>query len=296
MAGDDDLSRTTGCVLDPVFAQRATIELAPGERVTRAAVDATGRLARAGADTGRAHRGSESGRDAARGGRHPCRRAARAASASTRLAPIDSAAGWPACSATTPASVPRRSCWRRGAGGPPTLWSKGISGDRPILLVSLDGEDDIAKAEDAAVAQAWWRAQGVAVDVVWLNCRRRRDLQQALSTRAKARQEDAGAGRAAPEGRAVPAARRCHRRAGTRRPDDGSAGRARRRARPRARPPRPPRARRRGRVRCVRRPRHGPRTSRTVRWNSAMAWAASAITAAPTASCWRTTAIRPRRG
>jgi cyclic beta-1,2-glucan synthetase len=58
---------------------------------------------------------------------------------------------------------------RQGAGGPPTLWAKGISGDRPILMVALASENDLAVASDAMRAQLWWHQQRVAIDVVLLN-------------------------------------------------------------------------------------------------------------------------------
>ena len=57
----------------------------------------------------------------------------------------------------------------RGHGGPPTLWGASISGDRPIALIYVERRADVTQLDTLLAAQRWWRADGVAVDVVVLD-------------------------------------------------------------------------------------------------------------------------------
>ena len=52
----------------------------------------------------------------------------------------------------------------RGAGGAPVLWSNGISGDRPIVLLHVAERGDAVA--QVLRAQRFWQAMGVGVDVV----------------------------------------------------------------------------------------------------------------------------------
>jgi cellobiose phosphorylase len=49
------------------------------------------------------------------------------------------------------------------------LWPHGISGDLPILLVRVVGNDDVALVREVLQAQEYWRLKGLRVDVVILN-------------------------------------------------------------------------------------------------------------------------------
>jgi len=74
---------------------------------------------------------------------------------------------------------------RRGGGGPATLWSQGISGDLPIVLLRIDDVEDIAIARQLLQAHEYWRMKQLAVDLVILNERAAsyvQDLQVALAT------------------------------------------------------------------------------------------------------------------
>jgi cyclic beta-1,2-glucan synthetase len=55
---------------------------------------------------------------------------------------------------------------RRGQSG---LWSHGISGDLPILLLSVSERDNIELARQLIQAHSYWHAKGLAVDLVILN-------------------------------------------------------------------------------------------------------------------------------
>ncbi len=80
---------------------------------------------------------------------------------------------------------------RRGSGGPAGLWSQGISGDLPIVLLRIGDVDDIAIAHQLLQAHEYWRMKQLAVDVVILNERAAsyiQDLQVALETLVRASQ------------------------------------------------------------------------------------------------------------
>jgi len=74
---------------------------------------------------------------------------------------------------------------RRGGGGPAALWSQGISGDLPIVLLRIDDVEDIAIARQLLQAHEYWRMKQLAVDLVILNERAPsyvQDLQSALES------------------------------------------------------------------------------------------------------------------
>ena len=58
----------------------------------------------------------------------------------------------------------------RGRGGAPVLWTRGISGDRPIVLLRIAGESGLDRVQELLRTQLYWRAQRLGVDVVLLNC------------------------------------------------------------------------------------------------------------------------------
>jgi cyclic beta-1,2-glucan synthetase len=74
---------------------------------------------------------------------------------------------------------------QRGMGGPAALWAQGISGDLPIVLLRIDDVDDTAMARQVLRAHEYWRRKQLAVDLVILNERAAsyvQDLQIALET------------------------------------------------------------------------------------------------------------------
>ncbi len=92
---------------------------------------------------------------------------------------------------------------RRGGGGPAALWSQGISGDLPIVLLRIDDIEDIAIARQLVQAHEYWRMKQLAVDLVILNERAAsyvQDLQIALEALVRTSQSrvqaaaDAGRG------------------------------------------------------------------------------------------------------
>ncbi|MFO1265549.1 MAG: hypothetical protein U1F67_01310 [Rubrivivax sp.] len=74
---------------------------------------------------------------------------------------------------------------RQGGGGPGGLWSQGISGDLPIVLLRISEVEDIAIARQLLQAHEYWGMKQLAVDLVILNERAAsyvQDLQIALET------------------------------------------------------------------------------------------------------------------
>lgn len=72
---------------------------------------------------------------------------------------------------------------KRGLRKASTLWAQGISGDLPIVLVRIEGEDDLKLVRQLLRVHEYWRLKQLAVDLVILNDRTAsylHDLQIAL--------------------------------------------------------------------------------------------------------------------
>ncbi len=79
--------------------------------------------------------------------------------------------------------------------GQPALWPFGLSGDLPIVLVSIDSEDDIGIVKQLLRAQDYWRVKQLHVDLVVLNERPPSEapgLQEALDAVISASQNGRG--------------------------------------------------------------------------------------------------------
>jgi cyclic beta-1,2-glucan synthetase len=78
-----------------------------------------------------------------------------------------------------------------GSGGQPDLWGLGISGDLPIMLVRISDVQQIDLVREALQAAEYWRMKRLAVDLVILNERTAsyvQDLQIAIETLVRASQ------------------------------------------------------------------------------------------------------------
>jgi cyclic beta-1,2-glucan synthetase len=184
------LSNTVGTVLDPVFALRRRVRVAPGAIVriafwtvvaeSRTAVldlvdkhrDATaferaGTLAWTQAQVQLHHLGIDPGE----------------AGLFQRLAGHLLHAG--------PALRPSSDTIRRGSGAQPGLWPMSISGDLPIALLRIADVEHLDLARQLLQAHEYWRMKQLAVDLVILNERASsyvQDLQIALETLVRASQ------------------------------------------------------------------------------------------------------------
>ncbi|MGA8171221.1 MAG: glycosyl transferase, partial [Methylocystis sp.] len=79
----------------------------------------------------------------------------------------------------------------RGAGAQSGLWPLGVSGDLPIVLLRIADADDLDIARELLGAHEYWRMKQLAVDLVILNERQSsyvQDLQIALETLIRTRQ------------------------------------------------------------------------------------------------------------
>jgi cyclic beta-1,2-glucan synthetase len=162
------LSNTVGCVLDPVFSLRRRFTLAPDRSVTLllwtrladsrdGAMDLTAQLG----DPAAAARLFDG---AARQAEAACAQLGIGAAQAARFARWMSAL---LCNDPCQRAAP--DVLVRGHGGAPVLWSAGISGDRPILLLRLGESDDLTRVSEVLQAQQHWRRQQFAVDVVLLH-------------------------------------------------------------------------------------------------------------------------------
>jgi cyclic beta-1,2-glucan synthetase len=80
---------------------------------------------------------------------------------------------------------PPRDVIQRGGGAPAALWAQGISGDLPIVLLRIDHIEDIEIVRQLLRAHEYWQLKQLAVDLVILNERASsyvQDLQAALET------------------------------------------------------------------------------------------------------------------
>ncbi|OOG60905.1 glycosyl transferase family 36 [Rhodanobacter sp. B05] len=193
------LSNTNGCVLDPVFSLRREFSLAPGTSIrlllwTQLADTRAGAIAlsaRLQDPEAAAQLFAAATRDAETElqqlGIDPAQ-AARFAHWMSGLLYSDS---------SQRAAASTR---MRGHGGAPTLWGASISGDRPIALLCLRERAGLDRLDELLLAQRWWRARQLAVDVVVLDqlTDDATDLRQALQQRVDAQKKALAADTDAP--------------------------------------------------------------------------------------------------
>ncbi|RPJ39915.1 MAG: cellobiose phosphorylase, partial [Chloroflexi bacterium] len=75
--------------------------------------------------------------------------------------------------------------------GQPGLWSFGISGDYPILLVRMKREEDIELLNEIILAHTYWRKRGLMIDLVIFN-QRETSYDQGYKNRIDRRMERTG--------------------------------------------------------------------------------------------------------
>ncbi|HXU47041.1 MAG TPA: glucoamylase family protein, partial [Thermoanaerobaculia bacterium] len=196
------LSGTVGAVLDPVFSLRQTMIVPAGGRVrllfttlVAASRDEAVRLAEKHAETAAYGRAASLAWTLAQVeqrhfGIHPDE-----AHLYLRLA-SDLVFANPSLRA--PAALLARN--RLGASA---LWSHGVSGDLPIVLLRIDAIEDREIARQLVVAHQFWRSKGLAVDLVMLNEQPGsyvQELQAELEGLVRATQLQVQVGQAAPAG------------------------------------------------------------------------------------------------
>jgi cyclic beta-1,2-glucan synthetase len=184
------LSGSTGAVLDPIFALRRRVRIAPGAKVRVAFWTMVGTSRKAILDLVDKH--------------HDVTAFDRAATLAWTQAQVqlhhlgitqEHAGHFQRLAGhliyATPALRPPSETIEQGAGGQPGLWSMGISGDLPIIVLRISDVDHLDIARDLLAAAAYWRMKRFALDVVIINERVTsyvQDLQLALEALVRASQ------------------------------------------------------------------------------------------------------------
>ena len=202
--GDRPLSRSVGAVLDPVFALRRRVTVVPGAsvRVTFWTLVAASRAALL--DQIDKHS------DAAAYDRATTLSWTQAQVQLHHLGvkPAEAALFQRLASHVVFASSvlrPSSDTLRQGAGPQSGLWSQGISGDLPIVLVRIDDVENLDVVQQLLRAHTYWLIKQLPVDLVILNERRAsyvQDLQNNLETLLRANQDRPVPGVARRPGRA----------------------------------------------------------------------------------------------
>ena len=183
------LSNTVGTVLDPVFALRRRVLVAPGATVRIAFWTMVAESREAVLDLVDKHRDSVAFERAA------TLAWTRAQVQLYHLGIDPGAAGLFQRIAghllhAGPALRPSSDTILRGAGAQPALWPMGISGDLPIVLLRIADIENLDIARQLLQAHEYWRMKQLAVDLVILN-ERASSYVQDLQSRAR----DPGSGK-----------------------------------------------------------------------------------------------------
>ena len=178
------LSNTVGTVLDPIFALRRRVRVAPGATVriafwtvVAASREAVLDLVDKHRDTTAFERAATLAWTQAQVQLHHLGIDPGEAGLFQRVAGHLLYAG--------PTLRPSSDTILRGAGGQPGLWPMGISGDLPIVLLRIADIENLDIARQLLQAHEYWRMKQLAVDLVILNERASsyvQDLQIALET------------------------------------------------------------------------------------------------------------------
>ncbi|MEP7176768.1 MAG: glucoamylase family protein, partial [Gemmatimonadales bacterium] len=168
LEADGPLSCTTGAVLDPIFAIRTRILLAPGQSASVAfttLVATTRDRAFELADRYHDPHAAQRALDLAWTGSQVELR-------ELQLTPADAAVFQELAGhlfyGTAALRAPQAEL-RRNRGSQPLLWSHGLSGDWPILLATIDSADGLPTLRQLLAAHRYWRRRGMTVDLVILN-------------------------------------------------------------------------------------------------------------------------------
>ncbi len=184
------LSNTVGTVLDPIFALRRRIRVAPGATVSIAFWTMVASTRTALLDNVDKHK------DMTAFGRASTLAWTQAQVQLHHLGITTGEAGLFQRLAghaiyATPALRPSSATILQGAGPQSGLWGQGISGDLPIVLLRIADIEHIDVTHQLLQAHEYWRLKQLAVDLVILNERQSsyvQDLQIAIETQARTSQ------------------------------------------------------------------------------------------------------------
>ena len=158
------LSQSQGCVLDPIFSVRRRVTIAAGASVhvtvlTALASSRDDALALIRSLDNQPHESVLAGSKAYADAEHA--RLDISADQASRFSALTGPLLYADTTYRPSAALPGL-----GVGGPPVLWRCGISGDRPIVLLRIGHATDIDCAHELFLAQRYWQARQLGVDVV----------------------------------------------------------------------------------------------------------------------------------
>ncbi|HJU90283.1 MAG TPA: glucoamylase family protein [Gemmatimonadaceae bacterium] len=174
---DGPLSGTTGAVLDPIFALRTRLRLAPGQSASVAFTTLVASTRERAFELASRYHDS-----------HSAQRALELAWTSTQIelrelniTPADAAlfqelAGHLFYSSPS-VRAPQEEL-KRNRASQPILWALGVSGDWPIVFATIDSAEGLPTLRQLFAAHRYWRRRGMTVDVVVLNTHRHSYLQE----------------------------------------------------------------------------------------------------------------------
>ncbi|HSJ58128.1 MAG TPA: glucoamylase family protein [Anaerolineae bacterium] len=168
LTGRGELSGSLGATLDPVMALAQELTLPPHATTSLAYVTAAGRSREGALAQARPYRRLSAVREAMERARVQAQIAAGDLDLDTdalrRGQRILSALLYP-----SPALRAAPETLAANRLGQPGLWAYGISGDYPILLVCVADDQDVGVVEVLLRVHAFWRKQGIKIDLVLLN-------------------------------------------------------------------------------------------------------------------------------
>ena len=163
-----NLSRTTGSTLDPICALQAEVTLIPYETVQLAFVTVTaGSRKEALQLVYRYRRWSQIGRSLANARTEAAKELTQLNVTSRDVERYQKLLSPLFC--PSPALRADRGVLANNSLGQSGLWSFGISGDYPILLVRLNHEQEIKLLQEVMQAYTYWHRRGLMIDIVILN-------------------------------------------------------------------------------------------------------------------------------
>jgi len=170
LSADGALASTVGAVLDPVLCLGHTVELAPGASVRLSFVMAYGTDREAALRTYQ-HLASFTAlqREISRSWVYAQAKLHQLGITSDDAATFQTLGGYLMFS--DPSFRPGREFMRGNQLSKRAMWRYGISGDRPILLVAVDANEDLPLVHQLLQAHQFWRARSFAADIVIVNDR-----------------------------------------------------------------------------------------------------------------------------
>jgi cyclic beta-1,2-glucan synthetase len=196
------LSNTVGIVLDPIFALRRRVRVAPGAIVHIAFWTMVASTREALLDGVDKHKGTAAfGRAATLAWTQAQVQLHHLGIMASEAGRFQTLAGHVIYAA--PTLRPSSGTIRRGSGAQTGLWAHGISGDLPIVLLRISDPENLDLAHELLQAREYWRMKQLAVDLVILNERQSsyiQDLQVALESLVRTSQSRPKVGGHGPTG------------------------------------------------------------------------------------------------